>query len=426
LESQYGFRRPSGPLLADRAEPALPTRSLGRRVLTGLGSQGLSSVSNFALVVVVARTSTPREFGAFSIAYSLALLTIVGIRGAVGETLSVMIHDRSDGAAALGASLLIGTATGLTVGLLGILWPEPGLKPWLLSFAVGLPLLAMQDAGRFVGFASGRPGVAALSDGIWLTLQVVLWLAFAASGALTGISALMGWWLSAGIAALMVSGVTRRPAILAGWHWLKRYRPVASSFGSETMISLSGNQAAIYALGFVAGFPAAGALRAAQSLYGPVRSFSAGIASVALPEASQRWSTGGREAMLGYLRRVSVGVTAMSIVALTALSALPEGLGRGLLDDTWPAAQTVMLPVGVGVVAGAVTVGAHLGLRAVQSTVTLVVLRTATTALTVTGGVGGAAVAGLRGAAHGLAGAFVLTAAASWMALLSYLNRQAT
>jgi O-antigen/teichoic acid export membrane protein len=144
-------------------------------------------------VVVVARTSTPREFGAFSIAYSLALLTIGGIRGAVGETLSVMIHDRSDGAAALGASLLIGTATGLTVGLLGILWPEPGLKPWLLSFAVGLPLLAMQDAGRFVGFASGRPGVAALSDGIWLTLQVVLWLAFAASGALTGISALMGW-----------------------------------------------------------------------------------------------------------------------------------------------------------------------------------------------------------------------------------------
>jgi O-antigen/teichoic acid export membrane protein len=398
-------------------------RSLRRRVVAGLGSQGLSSISNFALVVVVARATSPQAFGAFAIAYSLVLLLIGGLRGAVGETLSVTLRHRSDGSAGMGAALLLGGAAGLVLAGLGALWPSEDLRPWFLTFAAGLPILALQDAGRFVGFATQRPGVAAISDGLWLTCQVGGWIALAFLGPVDGHAVVLVWWSAAGLAAAFALKMTGKPAVAAGWRWLRRHRAIASSFGSETVIALGGTQAAIYALGWFAGLPASGALRGAQSLYGPVRSFSTGVASVALPEAARRWSGQGRGQMLGYLRRVSIGLTAIAVGAAAVLSAFPDELGSALLDETWPAASSVMPAVGIGVVAGSVTVGAHLGLRAVKVTLALVVLRAVTTGLTVAAGVGGAAMGGLRGAAYGLAGAFVLTAVISWVVLLCAVAR---
>jgi O-antigen/teichoic acid export membrane protein len=260
------------------------TRRQGRRLVQGVTSQGLSSLSNFLLVVAVARTSSPDEFGAFAIVYSIAVLALLALRGAVGETLVVTGRaDANDAPPALGAGMSLGLSAGTALAVVGLLLPPGDFRPWLLALGTGLPVLALQDAGRYVGFARQQPAIAIVSDAVWLTLQLIAWTALAILDRSSAPSLLVAWWLAAGLASVVVVRSTGTPAPISGLRWLGRNRRIASSFAAESLLSSGASQAAVYAVGGAAGLAAAGTLRGTQTLYGPVRAISAGIEAVALP-----------------------------------------------------------------------------------------------------------------------------------------------
>ena len=65
-----------------------------RRVGWGVGDQALSSLTNFFMGILVARTVSPDDFGAFSLAFGAYVLALVVSRGLTGEPLVVRhSHD---------------------------------------------------------------------------------------------------------------------------------------------------------------------------------------------------------------------------------------------------------------------------------------------------------------------------------------------
>lgn len=396
----------------------MPKAGLRRRLIEGLGSQGLSSISNFALVILVARTSTREAFGAFAIGYSVLWLAHGAIRGFVGETLVVTIAGRTgskrDTAPALGAAVLLGLAAAVVVGGVGSVWPHPLLGRWLLIFAVALPVLVLQDACRFAAFALHRPSIAATSDGAWLAFQVVAWGSLAAVGVVDAETLTIAWIVACGGAAAAVMRDVGSPSLRTGANWIARHAQLGASFTTEAFLSLGTTHATTYAVGIAAGLPAAGALRAAESLYGPLRSLAWGLRSIALPEATRRAVVGGQSAMRTYAARVSVALSASAVAATAAMMVLPDQVGRMLLGETWTMAATVVLPVGLALLGLLSSVGSRLALRALHATRLALQLRTVSGLLSISLGVGGAML-GLRPAAYGLAVAQLIGSALGWV-----------
>ena len=403
--------------------PRVQGRRGSIRLGTGLVSQGLSSASNFALVVVMARTTTPSEFGAFAIAYSVTWLLHGVVRGMVGETLSVTLGSRAVSrdvtAPPMGASLLLGAGFGLLLAVIGIFWPGPELGSWFLLLACGLPLLTLQDSVRFVGFASRQPVLAVVSDAVWVAIQVLAWAALWFLGVASAPVLLVAWWLASGVAALAVLGRLGIPRVSSGARWLRLNGRLGSSFAAEMLLSMGAGQGTVYAVGYIVGLPAAGALRGAESLYGPARSLALGLRSVALPESVYRYTSDGRATMLFYSFRVTMLMAGPAVAATLILSLLPAQLGEFLLGDVWRLAEPLMSAVGLSLVGVVLAMGSRLGLRAMQETGLALLLRAATTFLALILGIGGAARFGVLGAAYGLVIANTLGATLGWVLLLT-------
>jgi hypothetical protein len=117
----------------------------------------------------------------------------------------------------------------------------------------------------------------------------------------------------------------------------------------------------------------------------------------------------------------SLGAVAL-LWGLVAL-AIPDSLGESLLGETWTAAQVVLLPMTVMVVCNAASVGAMTGLRVLQAATTSLHVRTASSVLTVAGGLIGAWLGNAEGAAWGLAGAAAISLPVWWRAFLGRADK---
>ena len=130
-----------------------------RRLGWGVMDQGISSLSNFALGLFVARSFGASNFGAFTLAYITYTLVINAARGLATDPLLVRYSGdagrrwRRATSAATGTALLVGVATGVLCIVAGLLLPDP-LGPVFVALGVGLPGLVLQDSFRFAFFAT--------------------------------------------------------------------------------------------------------------------------------------------------------------------------------------------------------------------------------------------------------------------------------
>lgn len=397
----------------------MKSRSGVARMVQGVASQGLYSLSNVALVVAVARTASSAEFGAFSIAWALATLVIQVLRAGVGETLAVTDPDR--GRDAMGASLLASAvlAAGMVVAST---FMSGHLSGWTLAMAAAVPLLAVQDATRFIAFATHRPDVAVTSDAVWLAMQAVGWTVAIIAG-LGTVGVLFAVWAAGAATATLVA--RRRiglPSLSGGIAWGRRHGRMASALAVDTVLGLAPSQSTLYAVGFAVGLPAAGAMRGIQSLYGPFRTLLQGVASVALPEAVHRNDDGRRE-MVSYVATLSAGLGTVAAAGVVVLAMLPDPVGRSLLDDTWPLASSIALPMGLPVLAAAAILGTRVIFRAFHATRTLLILRAFTATAATLAGVAGAVLGGLQGAAWALGVTQLTIVGMAWMVVLRTRDR---
>ncbi|MEI2764228.1 MAG: hypothetical protein V9F82_00830 [Dermatophilaceae bacterium] len=336
---------------------------LARRAGWNVADQVMSAGSNFALSVAVARVVDANSFGAFSIAFVAFGLANGVQRAVVGQPLQIRhsadLPDafRINVGRALGATAVLGIAMGaLAAGAGAFVSGEPRAALW--AVAACLPALVLQDACRMAFFAARNPRGAFVLDLVW-TVLLALGLAVAVTVGLTGTAALvLIWGLSAAAAvAVGLAALHVRPRVRMAVPWARDNRSLAAFLTGEFLLGVGVSQAAILVTGALAGAAAAGSLRGAQVLLGPVGILGAAVLAFAVPELVKRRSMPpARRLRAGALVSVTVGVTGLVYLAVVLL--LPEAMGRTLLKDTWPGARSVLLPMGLVMVCAALGAGA--------------------------------------------------------------------
>src|SRR5215472_6442405 len=153
-----------------------------KRLSWGVADQGMSSISNFAVNIYIARTLGPVEYGAFSLAYVTYAFTLNASRGLATDPLMVRYSTaelpvwRRAVADCSGTAMLVGIGTGLCV-LVAAFVMGGTARLAFLALGLTLPGLLLQDSWRFAFFALGRGSRALLNDTIWVVILLpALWV----------------------------------------------------------------------------------------------------------------------------------------------------------------------------------------------------------------------------------------------------------
>lgn len=398
----------------------------------GIGDQVLSSATNFLLGVLVARTSTPEEFGVFALVYWTYLVFLVASRALGSQPLVVTVShvDRQRWAAAtsdsVGLAFVLGLGGGLVVALAGLLMGSIG--PSAVVLGIGLAGLLMQDAYRFALVADGHARSAFWSDLTWVLVMGSLVGAAVTAGIELGTPSIVALWVVGGcggaIVAMVISHVMPRPS--RGRRWLMQQRSLVPGFLVGSLVETLTLTIRQFILAGVTGFAVVGAIRAGQLVLSPVTVLYQGISLVAGPEAS-RLRRESLRSLVRWLARLSLVLSATAALTGAIAVLLPNEVGRALLGQNWDAARPVILPLAVATVFTVGATGGGMGLLVLGAATRLARLTVWTkllgSILVLGGAVAGAEVDGPLGAAVGAAvGSAIesgIYAAAHWRAFLS-------
>lgn len=379
-----------------------------RRTRWGAVDQALSSLTNFALGVLIARQVSTTQLGAFALAYAGYVFAVGLARGGILSPLLVRFSDAPPAAQREATKC----ATGMSV--------VAGFGAALVSFAVAvavggssaatlavlglcLPGLLLQDAWRFVFFTRGRPALAAANDTCWAVTQLLFVSAvFIMSSPST--ATLVAAWGAAGTVAAIIGIAQARvfPRVSRTGVWIKSQRDLGWRFAAEFVATGASPQVVVLLLGAIAGLAAVGAFRGAQILMSPTNLVFAGAPLIAIPEGARLLSR-SRRRLRAYVRGVSGVVTLLTAGWCVAVLLIPTSAGHALLGLTWEPGRALLPALIVLNLAGAAITGAVVGLRVTGAARTSIRVRAVQSALMLMLGGIGAVAAGAEGAAWGMA-----------------------
>lgn len=381
------------------------SRATVRRAGWGVADQAVSSLTNFAIVVVAARALTLDEFGAVSVALAVYAVALGIVRAMAGEPLVVCHSATTPEQAAGTARGALATALGLgIVGAAGLVVVGASvggdLGAALVALALVLPGLVVQDTWRFTFFALGRARSAFANDTVWFLGLAVGLLAFPVDSIPRVV---LAWGAAAGVAALLACVQARLlPAARRVRPWLGDHAHLWPRYVSEFLTVSAGWHAALLGLGVVAGVAAVGTLRAGQVLVGPLNVAFLAVPLVAVPESARLWRAGhGAPARHGVW--ISAALASLALGWGCVVAVLPASVGQSLLGSAWTDARSILLPVSVVMVVMGVNLGSFCALRVLGAARESLGVRLVSTPVVLVMATVGGAVDGARGAAWGWA-----------------------
>jgi O-antigen/teichoic acid export membrane protein len=395
-----------------------------RRLGWGVADQAVSSLSNFALGLYVARSTGASSFGAFTLAYVTYSVVINAARGTATDPLLVRYSGaagrtwRRATSAATATALVVGVSAGAVCVVAGLMLPGP-VGPVFIALGVGLPGLMLQDSWRFCFFAGHRGASALLNDVVWAALLGLALVGIHQSGdGSSAVRCMLAFGGTAWLAAIMGSVQARvlpRPALALGW--VREHVQLSVRYLVENVSSSGASQLRAFVLGAVAGLASVGYVRGAEILMGPFLVVLMGISQVAVPEASRVFHR--RSAWLARFCLMLGGIQAAWGTAL--LLVLPLGPGRALLADLWAPTSHLLPAVTLNVMAACFLTAAMAGLRAMGVARRSLRTQLITSTLYLSGGSVGAVLAGAIGTCWGVTLANGLGALVAWYHLRAAL-----
>ena len=382
-------------------------RSPKARAAWTILDQTLSSASNFALAVIVARQVGTTEYGIFAIGFTIYALALGVSRALSTDPLVVRFSHKSlddqreEAGTAAGTAILFGVVLGGLLVAAAVL-AGPPLRSSLLTFGVGLPFLLWQDSYRYQFVASRRPQLAALNDLVWLLALSALFAIAVQADASTAGPYVVAWSAAAGCAAVVGMAYARAwPRGRGALHWLRVHADLNVRFAVEFLMISGAPQLVLLVVAAVSGYAEAGGLRGAIVLLGPVILLATGAAIATVPEGVRL-----KDRDPARLRRVVCLVAAaLSVVVVVwsaAASRLPDRAGEALLGQTWHLAQEITFPLGLAVAGTAASVGLAAGLRSLAAARRSLLATIPAVLLLVAGGITGGVLGGGVGAARGM------------------------
>lgn len=343
--------------------------SVRQEALIGGIDQVVSSLTNFVGVVVAARSLGVEQFGAFSAAYAVFVITVSAQRAVVGQEVVLQVGAAESVKARARESVAFSLALGLgscAVVLAAIPLVSSQLDSPILVLALVLPLLYVQDAVRFSLSALGEMRYALAADLFWL---------FGAAFALVVVDRLgksdPAWYFAAWSVPGCISGAVFGAKFVPGGRIsLGRFSNrsfLGYRFFVEFLVSHALSQALMLLIGALAGVAIIGAIRGATAVFGPISVVTAAAASFGAP-IIRRLEPTSRERLLFAGGTFLVGVTCLVSLVLWTL---PESLGQQLLGTSWIAAREMIPPIAVQTIFLTIATTVILAIRMVEPAETL-------------------------------------------------------
>jgi O-antigen/teichoic acid export membrane protein len=388
----------------------------------------VSSLTNFAVSLYVARSLGAVQFGAFGLAYVTYSFVLNASRGLATDPLLVRFSgaDRPAWRRAVGSCTGTALAAGLVAGA-GMLATAMLLtgtaRAAFMAMGLTMPGLMLQDSWRFAFFAAGRGGQAFLNDMVWATAMLPALLALRLTGHETVFWFVLAWGAAASVAAAAGPFQARViPRLLDAWTWVMTHRDLAFRYLAENTAFSGASQLRITFLGVIAGLAAVGSVQAAQVLMGPFLAALMGISLVTVPEAAKLLKQSPRKLRLFCL--AIGGVTGLAALAwgVVLQVALPMGIGHVVLRSLWRPTLPLVLPMTAWVMGTCLTVGASAGLRALGASRRSLRAMVASSAVMVIASVLGALAGGDLGSVRGMAIAAAIAVALWWWQLRAALR----
>jgi O-antigen/teichoic acid export membrane protein len=341
--------------------------------------QGASSISNFALAVIVAHYSHEQELGIFALLTVTYVIAQGVVRGLTSDCLltrtendDITMADYEQSGylwafiVAIGLSVLIAGASTLLTHDLRL--------PFLI-FAACFPFMALQDFSRFVGISRHNPEYAIWLDSAWIVgfavavtvLLVVgwtslpwLWASWTASGAAVGL------WTIGRQAA-------RRGRRRLLRFWLESERALGLRFTGQYLLIAAWIYSIYYPLTVVTSVDTVGRIKLAQLALGPITVLITGAQSGLISIVARRFNE-NRVRALRFCLAVAMGIAALTIAWSAVMYTLPIHLVSDVYGPTWHSARSLFLVLGLSLVFCGFSSIATAGLRAIRAGTTNLIL----------------------------------------------------
>jgi hypothetical protein len=392
-------------------------RATGRRLGWGLADQGISSLTNLALGLVVARSVDASEFGAFSLALVTYGVVLNLSRGLATDPLTVRYSGlpdqrwRSAVARSSGTATVVGLGAGAVCMVIGSAIAGM-VGSCFVALGLTLPALMLQDSWRYAFFAAGQGRRAFVNDAIWAVALIPTMLLAGTVG--TPFAYVLAWGGSALVAAVFGSWQIRLvPRATGVAEWLRIHRDLGVRYAVENVTDGLDSQLRAYGLSAITGLAAVGAVRGAQLLLGPFQALRMGIGLMAVPEATRVLARSPRRlntfcVLLGWSQAIA------GMAWGFALLLLPSSAGELLLGPLWHAASALLVPTTLAMGAASFYEGAFVGLRALGAARRSVRVSVARSVVLVVFGLAGAFVGGAAGSVWGAMVANLIATGVAW------------
>jgi O-antigen/teichoic acid export membrane protein len=398
-------------------------RQASARLGWGVADQAVSSLTNFAVTIYVARTLGATQFGAFSLAYVTYAFVLNASRGLATDPLVVRFSGtdvpvwRRAVASATGTATVVGLAAGICV-LAAAAVLTGTARAAFLALGLTLPGLMLQDSWRYSFFALGRGSRAFLNDLVWAAALAPSLLFLRVTGHADVFWYVLVWGVAATIAAAVGPLQARViPRLSRAPKWLSQQRDLGPRYFVENTSNSGASQLRTYGVGLILGLAAVGYMQAASTLMGPFLVVFMGMSLVTVPEAARVLRRAPHRLRL-FCVLVGGGLSVMALAwGLILLVALPRGLGDWLLGPIWRPTYPLILPLTFSVIGACVIVGASAGLHALGAARRSMRAMLIASAAYLAFGVAGAWLGGTVGAVRGAAVATLSGALLWWWEL---------
>lgn len=349
-------------------------QSASRRLSVITIDQAIAGASNVLIAVLAARVLGVAAFGLFGIVFLIYVMVQGVSRALVCDPLLVHTTEADERPGdPIGTSCVLGLGLAgvvLVAGFVVGVW-EPQLGNALIVLGVCVPLLLLQDLGRYLGFATQRPARSVVLDMCWLLILVAAVAVLLATGTQTLVWFIMAWAGSGSVSGLLLFWQCRGHRVRVGLSWLRHTWLFSWRYLISYTSTQSGALAVSGAVGGIAGAKALGAVQGTILLARPFGTFQVAAVAAGVAEIS-RAADGTRVRRQG--TRISGLTTGIALVNTVVMLVLPSQLGELVLGATWHAARPLLLPTGVQLLCLGVITGARaglMGMRAVQLTMAI-------------------------------------------------------
>jgi FkbM family methyltransferase len=406
-------------------EVGRPLRRRGggsRSFAWAVASQGASSATNLALTLLAGRVLGPHGLGTIFVGFACYLL-------ALGFQRALLTDPLVTSSAALDSGPRgVETGSALTLCVLGALAASAlvaavgaavsgGVGRGLLLFAPFLLPALLQDFWRVVLFRDGRGAAGACNDALWLLVMGAIAPLAVLSGASWAVAACWGAGAAAGACAGVLQTGTRPERIgdALAW-WRGKAWSLGRWLGAEGILWAVTSYATIFVLAGLVGARGLGGLRAVQTLFAPLALLGPAVSLPGLPALSRELGSSA-EAARRLAARVALGVAGVAVAYASVLALGGDTALRLVFGAPFAGFADLVWPLGAVQILAAAPVGFALLLKAQRRGRALVLARGVGLVASLSTVWALATVAGLRGAAWGLAaGALVGALALTWLA----------